>query len=195
MPPNSTPPPQTEPPSDQTHWFNDEVQPHAAALRGYLSNAFPSVRGEVDDVVQDSLLRVWLAWAKRPIRSARGFLFQVARNRAIDVLRRSKASPAEAVEDCDAVLSSAISVAQEAAAATVSREEKARLLAEAIDALPARCREVVVLRKLRLIPQREVAQRLGLSEKTVESQLARGIKRIEARLRGLGIHHYYDGHE
>jgi len=188
MPPTTPTPPAAE----HARWFADEVQPHALSLRSYLENAFPSVRNEVDDVVQDSLLRVWLARAKQPIQSARGFLFKVARHCAIDALRRARAAPVDLMEDLERNQSAVIF---QDAAVLVSREEKSRLLAEAIDALPARCRQVVVLRKLRLIPQREVAQRLGLSEKTVEAQLARGLKRLEAKLRRMGIHHYYDADE
>ena len=74
----------------------------------------------------------------------------------------------------------------------ISRQEKSRLLAEAIDRLPNRCREIVILRKLHALPQREVALRLGIAEKTVESQLARGLKRCETYLRKRGVHHYYN---
>jgi len=166
------------------------VQPHAAALRAYIKNAFPSVSSEADDVVQDSLLRAWLVRAKAPVQSMRGLLYKIARYRAIDVVRRSKRVSVEPQESFDQVLG-----AEEEAPDWVDREEKVRLLAQAIDGLPARCREVLVLRKLRCIPQREVAQRLGISEKTVEAQLSRGIKRVEERLRRLGVHHYYDSHE
>ena len=53
--------------------------------------------------------------------------------------------------------------------------------------LPARCREVVVLRKIQGIPQKEVATMLSLSEKTVESHFTRGMKRCEAYLRERGV--------
>jgi len=185
-PQTPNPKPQT-PNSDPFCWFVDEVQPHAAALRAYVKNAFPSVSNEADDVVQDSLLRVWLVRAKAPIQSVRGLLYTIARHCAIDVVRRSKRVLIEPPESLDQ-----FSGAAEQTAEWVSRDEKVRLLAQAIDGLPARCREVLVLRKLRCIPQREVARRLGISEKTVEAQLSRGIKRVEDRLRRLGVHHYYD---
>lgn len=62
---------------------------------------------------------------------------------------------------------------------------------EAIDNLPARCREIVILRKLHSMPQKEVALHLALSEKTVEAHVNRGIKRCEEYLRKRGVHHYY----
>jgi RNA polymerase sigma-70 factor (ECF subfamily) len=73
------------------------------------------------------------------------------------------------------------------AADALNYHEKVRLLADVLAELPDRCREVVVLRKLRCLSQREVAMQLGLSERTVENQLARGMKRCEASFRHRGI--------
>jgi DNA-directed RNA polymerase specialized sigma24 family protein len=81
------------PPAAALHaWFAKEVQPHDAQLKAYLRGAFPSVR-DVDDVVQESYLRVWLARATQPIQSTRAFLFRVARNLALDFVRHERASP------------------------------------------------------------------------------------------------------
>jgi|UniRef100_UPI00404A59AE RNA polymerase sigma factor (sigma-70 family) len=173
--------------SDQTHWFANEVHPHESALRAYVKNQFPKI-GDVDDVVQESFLRIWSAQAKNPIMSAKAFLFRIARHAAIDLTRRSKASPINGVRDLDEmdVIEDGPGVVD-----IVSMAEKTRLLAKAIDALPARCREVVVLRKLKGVPQAQVAIFLGISEKTVETQLSRGLKRCEDFLRKRGVHHYY----
>ncbi len=181
------PTPAPTPDSEHARWFTDEVQPHQPALRSYIKSAFPAVQ-DPDDVVQESLVRVWLARARKPIQSAKAFLFQVARHMAIDVTRRGKISPIQPVGDLEQLL---VINDEPDAADAAGMEEKARLLAQVIDALPARCREIVILRKLHAIPQREVATRLGISEKTVEAQLSRGLKRCEASLRRLGVHHYY----
>ena len=69
----------------------------------------------------------------------------------------------------------------------VSRQEVYDLLGEALSTLPARCHEITVLRKLQGLSQREVAARLGLSEKTVAEQVARGVRRCEEFLRRRGI--------
>lgn len=182
------PPDVPTPNPEHARWFVDEVQPHEQALRSYLKKSFPAVH-DVDDVVQASLTRTWMARARQPILSAKAFLFKVARHMAIDVTRRSKISPVEAVRDLEQlpVIDHECDVVD-----VVSNQEKARLLAEAIATLPTRCREIVVLRKLHGLPQREVAVRMGVAEKTVEAQLVRGLKRCEAYLRRMGVNHYYD---
>lgn len=179
-----TPPPET----DHARWFAEEMHPHESSLRSYLHGSFPAVR-DVDDVVQESFLRVWRARAAQPIESARAFLFKVARHLAIDYLRHDRRSPIETVGDL-----AALNVSEErpAVPATVSRNEKIQLLISAIDDLPPKCREVVVLRKLKFVPQREVALRLGISEKGVEIQLTRGLARCREFLRKRGVHSLFD---
>ena len=169
---------------DSARWFADEVQPHEPHLRSYLQGRFPAVR-DVDDVVQESYLRIWRARASRPIESARAFLFTIARHLALDVVERKRRAPNVSLGDL-----AALAVVEEApnATETLNYQEEVRLLADALAALPERCREVVVLRKLQCLSQKEVAARLGLSERTVENQLARGMKRCEAHFRRKGLH-------
>jgi len=174
--------------TEHTRWFSEEVRPHERSLRSYLRGAFPAVR-DVDDVVQESYLRIWKARMAHPIDSSRAFLFTVARHLALDWVRRERVAPIEAVGDL-----AALSVVQEGpgVAEAASLHEKIELLAEAVARLPARCREIVILRKLQGVPQREVAARLGLSEKTVEVQVARGVRRCEDYLRKRGVGSFHD---
>jgi RNA polymerase sigma-70 factor (ECF subfamily) len=170
-----------------SRWFAEEVHPHESSLRAYLRDAFPVVR-DVDDVVQESFLRTWRARTSQPIRSARAFLFQVARRVALDLVRRDRRAPCTTVRDLAAlpVLESGLNAAEAA-----GMQEKLYLVADGVEALPKRCRQIVILRKLQGIPQKEVAARLGLSEKTVEAQLSRGIARLEDFLRRRGVSGWY----
>lgn len=166
-----------------TKWFTEEVHVHEGSLRSYLRGAFPSVR-DVDDVVQESFLRVWKARALEPVRSAKSFLFKVARHLAIDHIRHGSASPIIAVTDIEAlaVLDERARVAERA-----GTNEEIEMLIEAIDALPARCREIVILRKLRGLSQKEIAAQLGISEQTVQVQVVRGVKRCAKYLHHRGV--------
>ena len=170
---------------DETRWFVEEVHPHDLQLKSYLRGAFPSVRGDVDDVVQESYLRIWRIRASQPIRSVKAFLFSVARHVALDVARRARVSPVDAVGDL-----SALRDIQEGpdAAEAATLHEKMELLADALAMLPPRCRQITMLRKLKGVSQKEIATRLGISEKTVEEQAWRGVKRCEKFLRQRGVH-------
>ena len=164
-------------------WFAEEVHPHGSQLKGYLRNRFPAVR-DVDDLVQESYLRIWKARVTHPIQSAKAFLFRIACNLALDAARHQQVSPIEAMggladlsgmEDKPGVVE------------TMTREEKGKLLGQALGSLPARCREIVFLHKIKGLSQRAVADHLGLSEKTVANQITLGVKRCEEFFRSRGI--------
>jgi RNA polymerase sigma factor (sigma-70 family) len=57
-------------------------------------------------------------------------------------------------------------------------------LAKALDTLSDKCRNVVWLRRVEGLSQKQTAERLGLNEGAVESQLTRGIRSLAAALFG-----------
>ncbi len=164
-------------------WFERQVHAHDAKLKAYLRGSFPAVH-DVEDVVQESYLRIWRARARQPIESARAFLFQIARRVALDLVRKARNSPVDPM--ADVVHLRAAADAPDAVEA-VSLQEKINLLAEALVALPPRSRQIVMLCKFDGRLRREVADELGISEKTVDEHLWRGIRRIEEYLRRRGV--------
>lgn len=177
------------PPQDteQARWFVDEVHAHDASLKAYLRGAFPAVN-EVDDVVQESYLRIWRKRTEEPIRSAKNFLFRVARNLALDLVRRRASSPVHAVGDLAGL---PVMAEQPGAIERLGSGEKLRLLGEAIAVLPPRSRELIVLCKIQGLTHREAAERLGLSVKTVDEHILRGLKRLGAELRARGLDQHF----
>ncbi len=169
--------------ADQSKWFAREVHVHRAQLKYYLRDAFPSIR-DVDDVVQESYVRVWRRHLLQPLACARSFLYKVARNLAIDALRRQTVSPIEAHPDL-----AGLNVASHQASPVESActHDERELLLEAIESLPPRCREVVILRKLHGLSPQEIAERLGISEGTVHIHGAKGVRRCEEFLRQRGL--------
>ncbi|MBP7140642.1 MAG: RNA polymerase sigma factor [Opitutaceae bacterium] len=175
--------PDTLPIERQTRWFVEQVHSHDAALKQYLRSSFPSV-GDVEDVVQESYLRVWHRQMQQPLASARSFLYRVARNLAVDRLRRTAISP---IEPSAEFISSRAADNNPDAAEAASGKEEVQLLLDAIESLPPRCREILVLQKLHGLSLREIAHRLGIAEGTVQIQGAKGMRRCAEYLRERGI--------
>lgn len=169
---------------DQARWFDNEVRPHEASLRSYLKSSFPTMR-DVDDLVQESYLRICKAHSTHPIHCVRAFLFGIARRLAVDVIRKERRTTAHNVSMDIGTFD--IREDKVDAAEAASTQQEIELLAEAIHALPARCREVMILRKIERLHHREIAQRLGITVPTVEAQIARGMEKCTCYLRSRGV--------
>lgn len=152
-----------------SRWFTEEVHPHEAALRNWLRVRFPAI-SDRDDLIQESFLRVWRARMQGPIVSVKAFLFATARNLAVDTLKGRL--PQNDLGD-----SAAATVLDEDSdtAESVARAQELEMLNEALTSLPERCRQVFTLRRLYGLSQKEIAARLGISEKTVEAQNSIGM--------------------
>jgi RNA polymerase sigma-70 factor (ECF subfamily) len=161
-------------------WFIREVVAHEGALMRHLSRVW-SNRSEHRDIRQEVYIRVYEAAARARPLAPKSFLFATARNLLADRVRRERVVCIEARGELDAlnVLVDEISPERRASA----REELARL-ARAFDRLPSRCREVMWLTKIENLPQREVADRLGVNEKAVEKQVSRGVRLLADALFG-----------
>ncbi|MBL9206717.1 MAG: RNA polymerase sigma factor [Opitutaceae bacterium] len=169
--------------SDDARWFAEHVLPHDAALRAYLRGRFPAMQ-DVEDVVQDSYLKILRRQSAGRISSAKTYLFTVARNTALKVFRKRQRISDVPVNELPEwrVLEGGPTVAD----ATNTHLQDA-LIAEAIADLPARCREIFKLRVAGGLSHAEIAGRLGLSESTVRVQVARGLARCLRTLRESGI--------
>ena len=71
-------------------------------------------------------------------------------------------------------------------ATDVARAQELELLTKAIQSLPARCRQVITLRKIYGLSQKEVAAQLGISEHTVEAQGTIGLRKLGEYFARLG---------
>ena len=145
-------------------------------LRGWLQNRF-SNRIDVDDIVQESLLRVLKAKEVNDIKSPKAFFFATARNLALDVMRRSKVVQFDSLTENELsnVLDDAESVPE-----SIARNQELEILTKAIQSLPSKCRRIFTLRKVYCMSQPDIAEKLGISVNTVATQLKIGVKKCSA---------------
>jgi len=148
-------------------WFEREVLPLEAALMQYLQHNWRN-KSDITDLRQDIYVRVYESALKGLPESPKAFVFAVARNLLIRRMRREQIVPFEAVSDVDA-LGTAID-APGPENALIARDELRRLQV-ALDRLPPRCREAFVMQQIDGLTHREIAARMGISERTVQTHL------------------------
>ena len=173
----------SSPESIEAAWFAEEVQPHSPALRAYLEARFPNLP-DVDNLVQESLVRVLRARRNGAVKCSKALLFATGRNLAVDAIRRQKIVSFEPLCEFG---ESAVFTDDADVAESVSKKQEFDLLSQAIESLPTGCRRVFTLRAAYGLSQRQIAERLGVSENTVEKQIAKGIRRCSDYFARFGL--------
>jgi RNA polymerase sigma-70 factor (ECF subfamily) len=135
---------------------------------------YGSAQGEVEDVVQETLLALHLkrhTWDEgRPLLP---WVRAIAENKLIDALRRGGRHLHVPIDDVGDVL------AVDAEPAALNGVESERALA----LLPGRARQIVVAISIEGASAREVAERLGMTEGAVRVALHRALKALANTLR------------
>jgi RNA polymerase sigma-70 factor (ECF subfamily) len=155
-------------------WFKREVLCHEAVLMSFLSRVWVH-RDEREDIRQETYARVYEAARKMRPKIPKAFLFSTARNLMTDRIRRERVVSIKAggENEWSNVLIDEISSEQRASA-----DEELRRLARAFDRLPPKCREVVWLRRVKGLSQKEAAAKLGISDKTIQKHLTTGLRQL-----------------
>lgn len=154
-------------------WFVCEVLPLELVLMQFLRNNWRN-ESEVEDLCHDVYLRAYEAAAKEGVPNrTKPFVFAIARNLLIDRVRKGQVVPIEAMADLEMLELAGESPSAERSAIAV---QELRLLQKALDRLPPRCREVVILKRMQGLTRGEIAVRLGISEATVAEHLANGMR-------------------
>lgn len=153
-------------------WFAEEILPLEPLLMGFLRRNWRRYE-DLTDLRQDIYLKTYeAARSARPIYP-RAFLLTVARNHLINLAKRAKIIAFDKVADLEAINIDTVTPEQSA----VARDDLRRLQ-EGLANLPKRCREVIELRKVQGLSQREVADAMGVGLDTVQRQTTLGIRAL-----------------
>lgn len=144
----------------------------AAAIRRRLSARLGSA-DEANELLHDAFARLLGAGRTQELRNPGAFLNRIVRNLLIDRSRRRSTRPVHV----DLHDQSALAVAPDQADA-IELEQVHRRYEEIVNSLPPRMREVFVLHRQEGLGYKQIAERLGISVRTVEWHIAEAIVRI-----------------
>lgn len=152
---------------------DERVSNLSARLKRYLRR-FLGRAEDVDDIAQESFVRLLEAGSKGLIVHPSAYLYRTARNLAFNATARRSRHLERSLEEVFGP-----DVAAEAASIedTVAAEFRFERFCQAAALLPPQCRKVLVLRKVYGLPPAEIAAQLGISVSTVEKHLAKALLR------------------
>ncbi len=131
------------------------------------------------EVVQEAFLSLWEKRAEIDMeKSVKTYLSTSVRNRSLNYLRDNK--------KFDSGLLGVEGVYPERADEQSDMLEASELkekIDAAINELPEKCREVFLLNRHEHLKYQEIADRLGISVKTVETQMSKALKHLRERLK------------
>ena len=116
------------------------------------------------------------------VETPRAFLFATARNLASSSRRTNQIHRTDALGDFESLGLESYDVPEDRAIA----DEEMRLLRQAVAQLPTQCGAVFSLRIFHACSYKEIAERLGISPKTVENHIALALRKTHEYLQGRG---------
>ncbi len=166
---------------DSFRSLTQALEAYYGELRRYLlqRTGSPAI---ADDVIQETWLRARTTGAVMP-DNPRAYLYRMVANVATDLSRRDAAHGRALAGVVEEQMATPAALPDSAA----ESRQVMRLLIEAVDDLPPKCREVFLLYRGRGLTMRQISARLGVSQKTVEKHIARAMLHCARRLTEAGI--------
>jgi RNA polymerase sigma factor (sigma-70 family) len=161
-------------------WFVREVLPLEAILIQFLRRHCRN-RNDVADLCQDVYVRVYEKAREQIPERPKSFVLTTARNLLIDRVRKNQVISIQTVADLEALH---VAIDEPGPDRVVMARDALRRLQIALDRLPERCREAVVLKKIEGVSAHDIATRMGISENTVNYHLTYGMLALADSLYG-----------
>jgi RNA polymerase sigma-70 factor, ECF subfamily len=138
---------------------------------------------DAEDVVQEACLRAVRFFGGYQGGDARSWILRIVRNTAYTFLEKKR--PADLVEEFDETLHLTQQGTATAETAALRAADKGRLEA-ALEKLPVRFREALILRELEGLSYKQIAEVMEIPMGSVMSSLARGRAQLRELLEGTG---------
>jgi RNA polymerase sigma factor (sigma-70 family) len=175
--------------NERHEWFLNQIFRHGAALHRYLRR-FTSGAEDVEDLVQETYLRIYAITDRDAIASPRALLFRIAHNLAVERVRRQIQRATDSVADFESLDVDAVGASPDE---QIDARRRFETFCTAVDRLPPLCRRVFVLRKVYKLSHAEIAEVLGVTHSTIEKHVAKGLMRCRDYLREQGMLDLPDG--
>lgn len=166
---------------DRSIWLARHVLPHEPLLRAKL-RTIPVYDLDVEDIIQETYTRMLSVPSLESIRYPKQYALLTSKAVIVDHIRKSRVVSIVSGDQFES-----LEIAEPSASVEQRLEirDEVNEVADALAKLPKLCREILILRRVEGVSQRDVAKRLAISEKTVEKHMTAGVRRL-VKLFGRG---------
>ena len=144
-------------------------------------------RQEAENIVQDIFLYLWEHKEMiKDIKNLNVFLFTLVKNRCLDYLRRQIKENHQSLDSIqERELHLKLFALQKFEENDLSENDIEKIIMDAIDSLPEKCREIFLLSRFEGLRHKEIACRLHISTNTIENQIAIALRKLRKELKDL----------
>ena len=166
------------------HAFEKLVERYLKAVYNFVLRLSGSAI-DTDDAVQNTFLNAWSGLSSfKPGGSAKQWLFAIARNAIMDMLRKRRDIPFSVFEDDEGTnpIADAMTDVAPLPEEVLIRAEQHNTVQALLRELPLSQREILLLHSVEYMTFAEIGQVLGQSVNTVKSRHLRGIRLLRKLL-------------
>lgn len=152
-------------------WFVREILPLEAMLMRFLHKNWRNA-SDVEDLRQEVYAHVLKSAESTIPERCKPFVFATARNVLVDRLRKESIVPIDLAADLDLITVQDDTPGPER---TTYARDTLRKLQLALDQLPPRSREALLLKRVEGLSRKEIAERMGIAEQSVGNHVQRAM--------------------
>lgn len=164
---------------DDRHAFNELFSRYYTRLC-VLADTFVKNKEDAEEVVLDVFFTIWKLRKSLIINNMQAYLYTSVKYASMACVRKRRLQ-LRITEDV-------INTSDKATEDAYAIKELIEHIDQAVDQLPMRCKQVFIMNRFHGMRYKEIAEALGISEKTVEHHLARGVQYVRNFIR-----EYYNG--
>jgi RNA polymerase sigma-70 factor (ECF subfamily) len=150
----------------------------------YLSLQYLSDKEDAREAVQDAFVKLWENRSTlKETASIRNFLYTIVKNNCLNVLKKQEVIFQTQEELKWMEMHYQYEAMTRLDFSDIEFEELQQKVNEAIGKLPDHCRKVFQLSRFEQLKNREIAQQLNITEKTVEAHMTKALKLLKNDLK------------
>lgn len=136
-----------------------------------------------EDIVQEVWIDLWQRKDQIANENIEAFLFRAVRFKAYNQYRNSS----KRREILQNIFASTTIARVNDVEESIFLQETTEAILKSVDALPPKCKKVFELSRFEGLKNKEISQKLGISQRTVENHISNALKKLRTEIATLGI--------